>query len=63
MSRGTFLRFLTIVVLGMGLNQAIAYSLDRTGVHYVFIALTVFIVIPVFNFLGHIAFTYRENGQ
>jgi putative flippase GtrA len=58
-SRSGFARFLVVVVVGMGINQAIAYGLDQFGVHYTVIAITVFIVVPVINFAGHSLFTYR----
>lgn len=58
---GTLTRFLIVVGIGMGLNQIIAYGLDRLGAHYLAIWLTVFIVIPAINFVGHSLFTYRER--
>jgi putative flippase GtrA len=60
-TKGTMLRFLSVVLLGLGVNQAIAYCLSQAGVHYVVIALTVFVLVPVVNFIGHSAFTYREG--
>jgi putative flippase GtrA len=59
MGGSTLWRFLSVVTIGMALNQAIAYALDRMGAHYLFVALTVFVIIPAFNFAAHSAFTYR----
>jgi putative flippase GtrA len=58
----TFARFLVVVFAGLLVNQAIAYSLDRAGVHYTWISLVVFIVVPLVNFIGHSLFTYRRGG-
>jgi putative flippase GtrA len=55
----TVARFLIVVIAGLIINQSIAYGLDQAGVHYVFIALTVFVVVPAINFIGHSVFTYR----
>jgi putative flippase GtrA len=63
LNSATLARFLIVVLVGMAVNQAIAAGLDTIGVHYVFIALTVFVVVPVFNFIGHSLFTYRERGH
>ncbi|MBL0405065.1 GtrA family protein [Microvirga aerilata] len=60
---GTLARFLSVVVAGLVVNQAIAYGLNEVGVHYFFIALTVFVVVPVINFIGHSIFTYRGKRQ
>jgi putative flippase GtrA len=54
-------RFLAVVGIGMVLNQAIAFGLDRLGAHYLVIAAAVFVVIPAFNFVAHSAFTYRTE--
>lgn len=62
-SGSSFMKFLAVVLLGLGFNQVIAYGLGKMGVHYVFIALAVFIVVPAVNFIGHSVFTYREKGS
>jgi putative flippase GtrA len=60
MNRGSLARFFVVVLIGLGLNQAIAYGLSHIGAHYVLIAATVFLVVPVINFVGHSVFTYRK---
>ncbi|MBD2750020.1 GtrA family protein [Microvirga sp. BT688] len=62
MSRGNFAKFLLVVLVGLGVNQTIAYGLNHIGAHYLVIAATVFIVVPIINFIGHSLFTYREVG-
>jgi putative flippase GtrA len=61
MTPATFARFTVVVLLGLALNQAIAYSLDRLGAHYLLIAMAVFLIVPVANFIGHSLFTYRAS--
>lgn len=60
-NRKNLLRFLLVVLLGLALNQTIAYGLSVLGAHYFLIALTVFVLVPIINFLGHTVFTYREK--
>ncbi|HEV2602665.1 MAG TPA: GtrA family protein [Microvirga sp.] len=61
MTKATFVRFIAVVLVGMALNQVIAYALDRLGAHYLLIALAVFLIVPLVNFVGHSLFTYREG--
>ncbi|MFC1458345.1 GtrA family protein [Microvirga arabica] len=63
LNSATLARFLVVVMTGMVVNQVIAFGLNAIGAHYVFIALTVFAVVPIFNFIGHSLFTYRERGH
>jgi hypothetical protein len=42
--------------------MAIAWLLERMGVHYLLIALTVLIVVPMFNFAGHRLITFARPG-
>lgn len=58
---GTFTRFMIVVLVGMALNQALAFVLDRLGAHYVVVWLAVFTLIPAINYVGHSLFTYRER--
>jgi len=62
MSRTSFIKFSVVVLIGLGINQAIAYGLSQLGAHYILIAITVFIVVPIINFAGHSLFTYRGAG-
>lgn len=55
-------RFLLITGLGFLLNIGAAALLDRLGVHYVVIAIVVFAVVPVLNFVGHRFFSFRPTG-
>jgi putative flippase GtrA len=61
MTKATFMRFTAVVLVGMALNQTTAYVLDRLGAHYLLIALAVFLIVPLVNFVGHSLFTYREG--
>ncbi len=61
MTKTTFMRFTAVVLVGMALNQTIAYILDRLGAHYLLIALAVFLIVPLINFVGHSLFTYRAG--
>ncbi|HSI01225.1 MAG TPA: GtrA family protein [Reyranella sp.] len=54
--------FFAVNTVGLGLNMAIAWLLDRMGVHYLLIALTVLIVVPMFNFAGHRLITFARSG-
>lgn len=58
----TMWRFFVVTLVGMGLNQTIAWGLDKLGIHYLFIAAAVFIFVPIVNFLGHSNFTYSERS-
>ena len=52
--------FFAVNTAGLGLNMAIAWLLERMGVHYLLIALTVLIVVPMFNFAGHRMITFAR---
>ena len=54
--------FFAVNTVGLGLNMAIAWLLERIGVHYLLIALTVLIVVPLFNFAGHRLITFARSG-
>ena len=54
--------FFAINTTGLCLNMLIAWLLERLGVHYLVIALTVLIVVPMFNFAGHRLFTFARSG-
>ena len=53
--------FFSINTVGMGLNLLIAWLLERAGVHYLLISLTVLIVVPLFNFAGHRLITFARS--
>ena len=52
--------FFAVNTFGLGLNMLIAWLLERAGVHYLLISLTVLIVVPLFNFAGHRLITFAR---
>ena len=50
--------FFAINTTGLGLNMLIAWLMERAGIHYLLISLTVLVVVPMFNFAGHRLFTF-----
>ena len=50
--------FFAINTTGLGLNMLIAWLMERAGIHYLLISLTVLVVVPMFNFAGHRIFTF-----
>lgn len=54
--------FFAVNTMGLGLNMLIAWLLERAGVHYLLISLTVLIVVPLFNFAGHRLITFARPG-
>ncbi len=50
--------FFAINTTGLCLNMLIAWLMERAGIHYLLISLTVLIVVPMFNFAGHRVFTF-----
>jgi putative flippase GtrA len=59
---GKAMWFFAINTTGLCLNMLIAWALERAGVHYLLIALTVLIVVPMFNFAGHRLITFARPG-
>jgi putative flippase GtrA len=53
--------FFAVNSVGLLLNMAIAWLLERAGVHYLLISLTVLIVVPLFNFAGHRLITFART--
>jgi len=53
--------FFAVNTVGLGLNMLIAWLLERTGVHYLLISLTVLVVVPLFNFAGHRLITFART--
>jgi putative flippase GtrA len=53
--------FFAVNTVGLGLNMLIAWLLERAGVHYLLISLTVLIVVPLFNFAGHRLITFART--
>src|SRR5258708_33139494 len=45
--------FFAVNTAGIGLNMLIAWRLERAGVHWLLICLTVLFVFPMFIFAGH----------
>jgi putative flippase GtrA len=54
--------FFAVNTVGLGLNMLIAWLLERAGVHYLLISLTVLVVVPMFNFAGHRLITFARRG-
>jgi len=52
--------FFAINTTGLCLNMLIAWLLERAGVHYLLISLTVLVVVPLFNFAGHRLITFAR---
>ena len=59
---GKAMWFFAINGTGLCLNMVIAWLLERAGVHYLLISLTVLIVVPLFNFAGHRLITFARPG-
>ncbi|MFI5000658.1 MAG: GtrA family protein [Reyranellales bacterium] len=53
-------RFFVVNTVGLLLNMLIAWAMERAGVHYLLISLTVLIVVPMFNFAGHRLITFAR---
>jgi len=53
--------FFAINTIGLFLNMLIAWILERAHAHYLLIALTVLVVVPMFNFAGHRLFTFSRS--
>ena len=53
--------FFAVNTAGLGLNMLIAWLLERAGVHYLLISLTVLVVVPLFNFAGHRLITFART--
>jgi len=53
--------FFAINTVGLGLNMLIAWLLERAGVHWLLISLTVLVVVPMFNFAGHRLITFARS--
>ncbi len=54
--------FFAVNTAGLGLNMLIAWLLEREGVHWLLISLTVLVVVPMFNFVGHRLITFARSG-
>jgi putative flippase GtrA len=52
--------FFAVNTVGLCLNMLIAWLLERAGVHYLLISLTVLVVVPLFNFAGHRLITFAR---
>jgi putative flippase GtrA len=53
--------FYAVNTAGLGLNMLIAWHLERAGVHWGLVSLTVLIVVPMFNFAGHRLITFARS--
>ena len=56
------LRFFAVNTVGLVLNMAIAWAMERAGAHYLLVSLVVLIVVPLFNFAGHRPITFARPG-
>ncbi len=56
------LRFFAVNTVGLVLNMAIAWAMERAGAHYLLVSLVVLIVVPLFNFAGHRLITFARPG-
>jgi putative flippase GtrA len=54
--------FFAVNTVGLLLNMLIAWLLERAGVHWLLISLTVLVVVPMFNFAGHRLITFARSG-
>ena len=54
-------RFFAVNTVGLVLNMAIAWAMERAGAHYLLVSLVVLIVVPLFNFLGHRMVTFARS--
>jgi putative flippase GtrA len=61
LTTGKAAMFFAVNTAGLGLNMLIAWLLERAGVHYLLISLTVLIVVPLFNFAGHRLITFARS--
>jgi putative flippase GtrA len=55
-------RFFIVNTVGLLLNLAIAWAMERAGAHYLLVSLVVLIVVPMFNFAGHRLITFARPG-
>jgi len=53
--------FFAVNTAGLCLNMLIAWLLERAGVHWLLVSLTVLIVVPMFNFAGHRLITFARS--
>ncbi len=54
------MRFFAVNTVGLVLNMAIAWAMERAGAHYLLVSLVVLIVVPLFNFAGHRLITFAR---
>lgn len=52
--------FFVVNTTGLCLNMLIAWILDRMKVPYLLVGLTVLMVVPIFNFVGHRLITFSR---
>jgi len=58
LTASTAIRFWLITTVGLCLNLALAWMLERLGAHYLVVSLVILIVVPLFNFAGHRLITF-----
>ena len=58
LTASTAIKFWLITTIGLCLNLAIAWVLERMGAHYLVVSLVIVIVVPLFNFIGHRLVTF-----
>jgi putative flippase GtrA len=58
LTAATAVKFWSITTVGLCLNLALAWVLERMGAHYLIVSLVILIVVPLFNFAGHRLVTF-----
>ena len=58
LTASTAIKFWLITTIGLCLNLAIAWLLERLGAHYLVVSFVILIVVPLFNFAGHRLVTF-----
>jgi putative flippase GtrA len=61
LARDSAAKFLAVTLAGLALNVAIAWILERAGVHYVVTTIVIFVTVPIFNYFAHRAWTFRQD--
>lgn len=58
LTASTAVKFWSITTIGLCLNLALAWVLERMGAHYLIVSLVILVVVPLFNFAGHRLVTF-----
>jgi putative flippase GtrA len=60
---GNAARFLVVVLVGLGLNWLMAWTMERMGFHHLAIALIILTTVPIINFVGHEFWTFGRRSR